>query len=254
MTDTHNSLVTGQFGPRADAYVESAVHARGDDLVALDGLAARTKPAHALDLGCGGGHVAYLLAKHAAEVTAVDLSADMLAAVTKTAEAKGLRNIRTRQASVESLNFADASFDFVASRYSAHHWHDFEGGLREARRVIRPGAAAVFLDAFAPGAALLDTHLQAIELLRDTSHVRDYTLAEWSASLARAGFAVGNVRTWRLHLDFSSWIARMRTPDILVAAIKALHAAAPREVRAHYAIEADGSFTIDTMMIETLAV
>ena len=84
--------------------------------------------------------------------------------------------------------------------------------------------------------------------------MRDYTLAEWSASLARAGFAVGTVRTWRLHLDFSSWIARMRTPDILVAAIKALHAAAPREVRAHYAIEADGSFTIDTMMIETLAV
>jgi ubiquinone/menaquinone biosynthesis C-methylase UbiE len=254
MNDTHNSLVTGQFGPRADAYVDSAVHAKGDDLIALDALAARARPAHALDLGAGGGHVAYLLAKHAAEVAAVDLSADMVAAVARTAQAKGLTNIRTEQASVEKLPYPDASFDFVASRYSAHHWLDFEGGLREARRVLQPGASAVFLDVFTPGVALLDTHLQTLELLRDTSHVRNYTLAEWSAALARAGFAVGNVRTWRLHLEFASWIARMRTPDVLTAAIKALHAAAPREVREHYAFEADGSFTIDTMMIETVAV
>jgi ubiquinone/menaquinone biosynthesis C-methylase UbiE len=254
MNNSHTSLVTGQFGPRADAYVDSAVHAKGDDLIALEALVAGAKPARALDMGCGGGHVAYLLAKHAAEVAAVDLSADMLAAVARTAEAKGLSNIRTQQASVEKQPFADGEFDFVVSRYSAHHWHDFEGGLREARRVSKPGAPAVFLDVFTPGVALLDTHLQSLELLRDTSHVRNYTLAEWSASLARAGFAVGGIHTWRLHLEFNSWIARMRTPDVLVAAIRALHGAAPQEVRRHFAIEADGSFTIDTMMIETIAV
>ena len=254
MSDTHTSLVTGQFGPRADAYVDSAVHARGEDLIALEALVARARPARALDMGAGGGHVAYLLARHAAEVMAVDLSADMVAAVARNAEAKGLSNIRAQQASVEKLPCPDAHFDFVVSRYSAHHWLDFEGGLREARRVIQPGAAAVFLDVFTPGVALLDTHLQSLELLRDPSHVRNYTLAQWSAALARAGFAAHNVRTWRLRLEFASWIARMRTPDVLVAAIKALHAAAPREVREHYAFEADGSFTIDTMMIETVAV
>ena len=197
MNDTHNCLVTGQFGPRADAYVDSAVHARGEDLVALEAVAARARPAHALDMGAGGGHVAYLLARHATEVAAVDLSADMVAAVARTAEAKGLSNIRTQQASVEKLPYPDAHFDFVASRYSAHHWHDFEGGLREARRVLQPGAPAVFLDVFTPGVALLDTHLQSLELLRDTSHVRNYTLAEWTAALARTGFAVGRtVRCW----------------------------------------------------------
>ncbi len=33
-----------------------------------------------------------------------------------------------------------------------------------------------------PGRAALDTHLQAVELLRDTSHVRDYSAGEWQAA------------------------------------------------------------------------
>ena len=193
------------------------------------------------------------MARHAGRVAAVDLSAEMLAAVTETARSKGLSNIETHRASVERLPFADASFDCVVTRYSAHHWLDFEGGLREARRVARPGAPVIFMDVFAPGAALLDTHLQALELLRDTSHVRNYTLTEWSGALARAGLALKSVRSWRLHLEFASWIARMRTPDVFVAAIRSLQAGAPQEVRNHFAIQADGSFIIDTMMMETVA-
>jgi ubiquinone/menaquinone biosynthesis C-methylase UbiE len=253
MNKTHNALVTGQFGPRANAYVESAVHARGEDLVALEAMVEKAAPARALDLGSGGGHVAYLLARHAKAVAAVDLSAEMLAAVAETAKSKGLTNIEIHRASVERLAFADDSFDLVVSRYSAHHWHDFEGGLREARRVAKPGAPVVMMDVFTPGAPLLDTHLQSVELLRDTSHVRNYTLAEWSEALARAGLTLKSARTWRLHLEFESWIARMRTPEVFSAAIRALQTGAPKDVRDYFAIKDDGSFTIDTMMLETVA-
>jgi ubiquinone/menaquinone biosynthesis C-methylase UbiE len=253
MNKAHDALVAGQFGPRATAYVESAVHARGEDLAALEAVMEKADPARALDLGCGGGHVAYLLARRAARVVAVDLSADMLAAVAETARSKGLSNIETHHASVERLPFGDASFDCVVTRYSAHHWRDFEGALREARRVAKAGARAIFMDVVAPGVPLLDTHLQSLELLRDTSHVRNYTLGEWSDALARAGFALKGVRTWRLHLEFASWIARMRTPEVFTAAIRALQAGAPQEVRYHFAIKPDGSFTIDTMMLEAVA-
>jgi ubiquinone/menaquinone biosynthesis C-methylase UbiE len=253
MSKAHDALVTGQFGPRANAYVESAVHAAGEDLAALEALIGQAAPGRALDLGTGGGHVAYLLARHGGDVAAVDLSADMLAAVAQSAKAKGLTNIATHRASVDKLPFADSSFDFIVSRYSAHHWRGFEGGLREARRVAKPGALVILMDVFTPGEALLDTHLQSVELLRDTSHVRNYTLAEWAAALVRAGLAAKSVRTWRLHLDYQSWIARMRTPPVFAEAIRALQKAAPDEVRRHFAIKDDGSFTIDTMMIETLA-
>ena len=35
---------------------------------------------------------------------------------------------------------------------------------------------------------LLDTHLQAVEILRDPSHIRDYTTQEWLAFFGEAGF------------------------------------------------------------------
>ncbi|MGD9509215.1 MAG: class I SAM-dependent methyltransferase [Geminicoccaceae bacterium] len=253
MRAAHKDVVDAQFGPRAKAYVESAVHARGEDLDALEAIVQELRPARALDLGTGGGHVAYLLARHAAAVVAADLSRDMLAAVTATARERNLDNLTTAEAPAERLPFEDGRFDFLACRFSAHHWRDFDGGLREARRVLQAGTPAVFIDVIAPGTALLDTHLQAIELLRDTSHVRNRTAAEWLDALGRAGFLPRRSRSWRLRMDFPVWTARMRTPGLHVRAIRALQEAAAAETRAHFATEPDGSFLLDVMMMETAA-
>lgn len=253
MERVHEKVVEAQFGPRANAYVESAVHAQGADLEALEAIVRDVRPERALDLGAGGGHISYLLAPHAGTVTAADLSPDMLAAVAATARQKGLSNIETVQAPAERLPFDDGSFDFLACRYSAHHWRDLDGGLRQARRVLKGGCRAVFIDACSPGPALLDTHVQAVELLRDTSHVRDYSVSEWAAALTRSGFGLANCRTWRLRMDFPVWTARMSTPEANVRAIRALQAAASAETKAHFAIEADGSFLLDILMIEATA-
>lgn len=253
MVKAHHSVVEGQFGPRAQAYVDSAVHSQGEDLQRLNSIVRDVAPDRALDLGCGGGHVAYVLARHARMVTATDLSHEMLTAVAAAARDKGLSNIETVNAPVEDLPFDDGAFDLLACRYSAHHWQGFEAGLRQARRVLKPAAPAVFIDAYAPRAALLDTHLQAVELLRDPSHARNYSAAEWTASLGRAGFAISSMRTWRLRMDFAVWTARMRTPDIHQAAIRALQTVASSEVKAHFAIEDDGSFMLDILMIEAVA-
>ena len=253
MERAHEKVVEAQFGPRAKAYVESAVHSQGQDLDTLDAMLAAIKPKRALDLGTGGGHVSYLLARHAGSVVAADLSRDMLAAVAATARERGIGNIETVETPAERLPFDAASFDFLACRYSAHHWRDFHAGVREARRVLKRGAPAVFIDTYSAGVPLFDTHLQAVELLRDTSHVRDYSAAEWLAAMARAGFALKASRTWRLRMDFAVWTARMRTPEANVAAIRALQAAASAETRAHFTVEDDGSFMLDMLMMETVA-
>lgn len=250
MNQHHNSLVQSQFGPGAHAYIASTVHAQGADLQRIAALAAAHAPVHALDLGCGGGHVAYAMAPHARMVTACDLSPEMTAAVEAEAARRGLGHIRTCCASASSLPFADGHFDFLACRFSAHHWRDVPAGLREARRVLRPGAVGVFADVIAPVPAAADTHLQAVELLRDPSHVRDYREAEWRVMLEQAGFAIGAVSHGRLRMDFADWTARMRTTPDRAAAIRSLQALASSEVAGHFAIEADGSFTIDTIVIE----
>jgi SAM-dependent methyltransferase len=249
---SHVSHVVEQFGAQASAYVTSAVHAAGADLDRIGALVgALTGPEpDVLDLGCGGGHVAFTAAAAGARVTAYDLSEAMLAAVAAEAGRRGLARIETRQGAAEVLPFADGHFDAVLTRYSAHHWRDVPAALAEARRVLTPQGLLVVCDVVAPEEPLLDTHLQAVELLRDPSHVRDYRLSEWRAFLNAAGFAPGAVTASRPRMDFASWIARMRTPAAHVAAIRALQACAPAEAIDHFRIEPDGSFLLDSALIE----
>lgn len=253
MTQSRDELNASQFGPGAQAYVESAVHAGGVDLEALARLAGDMRPAHALDLGTGGGHVAYALARHAERVTAVDPSSEMLQAVSAHARENGLANIETVRGAAEDLPFGAEKFDFLASRFSAHHWRDLAAGLRQARRVLRAVSPAVFIDIVSLGRPAFDTHLQAIELLRDPSHVRDYALAEWMTALSQAGFAVKTCRTWRLRMAFDVWTRRMRTPEPLVRAIRDLQQTTEAETRAWFVLEEDGSFMLDAAWIETTA-
>jgi SAM-dependent methyltransferase len=250
MTQSHEANVVQQFGPQAAAYVESAVHAQGADLDWIEEAARAVQPRHALDLGAGGGHVAYRLAKHANAVVACDLSDAMISTVLETASAKGLSNVSGTVAGAERLPFADAAFDFVACRFSAHHWRDFDAGLREARRVLSRGGSAVFADVVAPEDPAMDMHLQTVELLRDPSHVRDYRPSEWLAALGRAGLQVTRARTLRLRMDFPTWTARMRTPEAHTAAIRSLQTQASSQIADHFGLEADGSFTLDTIVIE----
>src|SRR5262245_61972948 len=109
MTDrAHEQILTAQFGPRAQAYVDSAVHASGPDLEVVEAVLRTAAPSRALDIGTGGGHLAYLMARHAARVTATDLSTEMLTAVAATARQRGLVNVDTRLAPAEDLPFDDA--------------------------------------------------------------------------------------------------------------------------------------------------
>ncbi len=247
-SDTQDALAARQFGARAGAYLTSQVHSQGDDLAALAALVRERPGCRVLDLGSGGGHVAYAAAAAGAEVVAYDLSAEMLAVVAREARARGL-DIATQQGPAESLPFEAGAFDVVLSRYSAHHWRDFDAGLRETARVLRPGGLAGFADVVSPGAAVLDTFLQAVEVLRDVSHVRNRSLAEWQAAAAAAGLLAGAATPARLRLDFASWIERIATPPVFAAAIRALQAAMSEPVVRHFAIEADGSFCIDTAVM-----
>jgi ubiquinone/menaquinone biosynthesis C-methylase UbiE len=246
----HDTLVVAQFGARAAAYVESAVHAQGEDLRDLATLVAGHPDARVLDLGCGGGHASFAVAPHVGSVVAYDLSAEMLAAVTAEAASRTLGNLSTQRGPAESLPFERASFDFVITRFSAHHWYDVQAGLAEARRVLKPSGKAAFVDVVAPAPFALDTWLQTVELLRDASHVRDYSADQWTQFLNAAGFVTRATKARRLRLDFATWIARMQTPSLQTDAIRALQAGASAPVAAYFELEADGSFVIDTLAIE----
>jgi len=247
---THEDTVRAQFQPQAQAYLDSPVHAQGPDLERACALVGRFVPAagQALDVGCGAGHLSFALAPLVARVVALDPIPAMLEAVRSGAAARGLAGIETWEGGCVALPFEPGSFDLVATRYSAHHWSRLEKALREMKRVLRPGGHLLVIDVEGDGNALVDTHLQALELLRDRSHVRDRSAREWRALLAGARFELVQEDRWPLRLELASWTARMATPPARVAMIRELQAEAPEEVRQDLAIEADGSFSVWTAL------
>ena len=104
----------------------------------------------ALDLGVGTGDLALALLARSdatARVVGVDLSDAMLARVRERASATPLgTRFEGRNADAEALPFADASFDRVTAAFTVRNFGDLDAGLRETRRVLRPGGRAVLLE------------------------------------------------------------------------------------------------------------
>ncbi len=101
-----------------------------------------------LDLASGTGEPAISLAMRVGaqgQITALDLSADLLEIAKGRAQERGLRNFSTQQADAQALPFADASFDLATSRFGVMFFRDPGLALRELHRVLRDQARACFL-------------------------------------------------------------------------------------------------------------
>ena len=111
----------------------------------------------ALDVGAGTGDLTFALLRGSAadaSVVAVDLSPKMLALLRGRA-----RSVRAEAVlgSATALPVADASVDRVIAGFALRNFGDALGGLREFRRVLRPGGRAVVLELSTPPGRLLRT-------------------------------------------------------------------------------------------------
>lgn len=109
---------------------------------------ARPQPGmQVLDLACGTGEPAISLASRVlpgGHVTALDLSADLLAIADERARQRQFTNFTTRQGDAQQLPFADDCFDLGTSRFGVMFFPDVVRALDELNRVLRPGARACF--------------------------------------------------------------------------------------------------------------
>jgi ubiquinone/menaquinone biosynthesis C-methylase UbiE len=230
------------FGSAAAAYAVSAVHRGGPDLDAMVAAGVRTGRERALDLGCGAGHTALAFAARVASVVAYDLTPAMLEQARRLAAERGLANLRFELGDAARLPFPDASFELVTSRLSAHHVAEPAAMVREVARVLVPGGAFLLCDTISPEDPARDSFLNAFELLRDPSHVRDHRISEWQAMFRAAGLEPACLGHYDIHQDFEPWVARIGTRPDAVIGLRALFEAAPDEVRGHFGIRANGDY------------
>jgi len=246
---TQKESVQQRFGPVATNYATASVHSRGPDLEALLPAAELLGGERVLDVGCGAGHTAIAFAPHVAHVDALDLTEAMLAETRKAADAAGLGNVDTRRGDVEAIPFPDVHFDLVTCRLCAHHFKSPARAVAEVVRVLRPGGRLLLVDIVSPETGVEDTFLNAIELLRDPSHVRDWRVSEWMAMFGAAGLAGEVLASWPMSLEFQSWVTRIAAEPAAIRGLETVFDAATQEVRDHFAIEPDRSFTITNALL-----
>jgi demethylmenaquinone methyltransferase/2-methoxy-6-polyprenyl-1,4-benzoquinol methylase len=107
----------------------------------------RRNEAEVLDLCCGTGDMTFALYRQTkgsrAAITGADFAREML----RRAESKGKRTpIRWVEADALHMPFSDHTFDLVTSAFGFRNLADYDAGLREIVRVLRPNGEIGILD------------------------------------------------------------------------------------------------------------
>ena len=115
----------------------------------------RRNDARALDLCCGTGDMAFALAKMRGGSKAKIVGADFSHAMLVRAEAKSAgTNLRWLEADALHLPLPDSSFDLVVTAFGFRNLANYDAGLREIARVLRPRGEVGILDFGQPGGLL----------------------------------------------------------------------------------------------------
>lgn len=168
------------------------VHARLRETFLIERLGAvrerSHRPPRVLDLGCGEGHFAALLAREAATVVAADVAQEPLRRARALHSGLDARLIEPDGA----LPLEDASFDMVWAGETIEHVTDTVRWLSEVRRVLRSGGllalstphhGSLSMLALALWPRALDAHFDP-----RSDHLRFYTPRTLTALLADFGF------------------------------------------------------------------
>ena len=116
-----------------------------------------------LDLCCGTGDLAFSLARAGyARIIGVDFAHTMLvrarqknAALASAASESSAPPILFFEADALHLPFADSSFDLVTTAFGFRNLSNYETGLREIQRVLKPGGTIAILEFTEPPEGLL---------------------------------------------------------------------------------------------------
>lgn len=110
--------------------------------------------AQVLDLCCGTGDMAFALRREgpSSHITGADFSHAML--VLASTKGSADRPVKWIEADALQLPFPDQSFDLVASAFGFRNLADYDAGLREIRRVLRPGGEYGILEFSEPKGSL----------------------------------------------------------------------------------------------------
>ena len=111
-------------------------------------ILAERNPGAVLDVATGTGDLAIAVAGGCkARINGIDIAEKMLEIGSRKVVAAGLDDrISFRRGDAEKIPFSDGTFDAVTVAFGVRNFEDLPQGLREMRRVMRPGGLMLVLE------------------------------------------------------------------------------------------------------------
>ena len=192
----HRSRILDQFTRQAVPFATAPAIRNQEALNLMVQMAHAGAEDTVLDVACGPGLLVCAFARVVRHATGIDLTPAMLEQARRLQQEQGLPNVSWQQGDVLPLPYPDEHFSIVSARFAFHHFLDPLAVLNQMRRVCRGGGRVIVADSV-PAAAKADA-FNAMERLRDPSHVRAMPLEEHCELFACAGLTEPRIERYRL--------------------------------------------------------
>jgi ubiquinone/menaquinone biosynthesis C-methylase UbiE len=124
----------------ADKYARQPIKDQAAYERTLESTRKRLSPGdEVLEVGCGTGTTALLLAPSVRRITATDISSRMIAIAREKAQAQGVENVRFDRATLFEGDLGDGPFDVVLAFNFLHLLEDIPGAVRRIDELLKPG-------------------------------------------------------------------------------------------------------------------
>jgi ubiquinone/menaquinone biosynthesis C-methylase UbiE len=202
-----------EFAHQAATFAVSAAMTDQAEVARLANAIGEAGHGRVLDVACGPGIVTSAVAERAQEVVALDLTPQMLDKARERCNKAGHTNVVFMEGSATALPFADDRFDAVITRLSIHHFVDPTAAVAEMLRVLRRGGSFAVADVTSSEGASKSELQNAIEVLRDPSHVRMLPPSELIALVRSFGVTIEQQDCWDKVREFEEWLGIVANPE-----------------------------------------
>ncbi len=148
-----------------------------------------------LEMGCGTGGTALLLAPHVAEVMATDLSPEMVRIAADKAAAEGTTNVRFAAKEVLEHSADDGPYDVVLAHNLLHLVENLDDALDHIARLVKPGGlfvskTVVLSDTPSFGFKIMRKIIPVMQWLGKAPFVRFMPIVELERRIEASGFKI----------------------------------------------------------------
>jgi SAM-dependent methyltransferase len=221
-----DAAIRRSFARQVDAFrgPESVYAAKSVDAAAWVGPVSPTTMV--LEVACGAGHVAEVIAPHVRAVVGVDLTPELLDVGARRLAEAGVQNVVLQEGNATRLPFVDRTFDVVCCRASVHHFTDRSAAIAEMVRVCRRGGRIAINDLVAPSPGVRD-EFDRLHRLLDPSHVA-CALEHELATILPADAGLTQRETMVVRVPITVAISEVSEPAPVLAALEAEIAGGPK--------------------------